>query len=1044
MARFRCVLTALCLFAYGLLRAQTVYYPSGASDLLRSTAADMAALLQKALPGSRFETAPWSIMPREGIVLVYDSTVSGNPLCRLKGNGSNQLLFAAAEDNGLHFGVYSYLQSLGFRFYQPGSIWELYPVLSTPFLRVDTVYSNRFQYSNWFISGGYNSWALDTARRFYWDTYNGEAGHAWALYMRRNNMTGAYRFAGHRDDILTPEYLAELGRNPCFVAPYNGSRTVTRQSVPDVRQAAAMELWSSSIENKYTRYRETIKAQPGLYANLYRNFSYAYSRIGIEVPDGARWANSTDGQCGGGALLSESDQHFLLANHTAGRLQQAYPGARFQLYAYDGHAAPPSAAISLHPQLDVQVVPTAFQAETSAKGLLRRWYSRHRFISEYHYLNLAQWSGENPAVSLRDLTQTLQRVKTQQAQGLVWEAAPSKFASLPLLLAATCSLLQDVPVDSTLQEFCGRLFGPAAGKLYTLLQHWTDPQTVTVGYALPDNRYKLPLYFSLLQEADALAAGEPAVVRERLRELKIYLHYMLLYYRWASDQRVGAAKEDLAEALCIYLARIRSRQIVNSYFLISDLVNRSGTGSRLQRLYNVTNGEAYQQKSFELPLPAEIDSQFTADCREQQALISRYHLPGPRAVAAQMEAAGMEPLERIRLQAGYTQGKGYPYRAVFGILAARAGSVRLQFTPRFDQPGQGMINFTLEDADDPLKVFTDHTVTAGSGPGELLLQLPAAGHYRLSLVTQNKAALQLTLYTRGNWIFREEPFLGNTVENYRADLSSLPGWFYVPQGVDRIYFSLNNSNPGGAGFAGRQAIAEAFAFRDPAGNVAEPMLADPADSALWYLPVQPGLDGRCWQALKMEQYRLCLANLSNLYWYARPKNCGTKGWKLRARQQEGACILTLEAHAAAADLRWELYDNGRWYRSAGERFELPAAMGPDALVRLIGAGGCLATGRLADDPAWQQAMQSCGTAGAEAATGQDLRIYPNPGNGLYQLAYQGQLQPAAEILVFNAAGQQVAAFRQAARFDISRQPPGLYFYRLQIGGAWFRGRLIRQ
>ena len=132
MAFIRYLLSAAaCLFAYVNIHAQTIYYPAGQSQLLRSTAEDMAMLLQKAIPGSNFMVQQYSTLPASGIVLIYDEAITTNPACKVKSDGSNFISFAASQDNGLCYGIYEYLNQLGFRFYQPGSIWETTPSLSS-------------------------------------------------------------------------------------------------------------------------------------------------------------------------------------------------------------------------------------------------------------------------------------------------------------------------------------------------------------------------------------------------------------------------------------------------------------------------------------------------------------------------------------------------------------------------------------------------------------------------------------------------------------------------------------------------------------------------------------------------------------------------------------------------------------------------------------------------------------------------------------------------------------------------------------------------
>ena len=262
-----CFITAVCVIGMLYAKAQTVTYPLLSSQLLKSTAEDVAMLLKKAIPGSQFTIQSYSNMPATGIIFIYDPNITDNQACKVESNGTSYIKFSASQDNGLCFGVYQYLQNLGFRFYQPGSIWELTPSLTTAFKKTDTVYTSPFKYNSWFISGGHNIWTMDKDSRYGWDAYFGENGHNWALYQRRNGMSGAYRFAGHRADIMTGSYFSALQNNPCYVANYNNSRAANSQSVPDVHNTEAMKLWANAISQKYVQYKNTIYGNVNLYVN---------------------------------------------------------------------------------------------------------------------------------------------------------------------------------------------------------------------------------------------------------------------------------------------------------------------------------------------------------------------------------------------------------------------------------------------------------------------------------------------------------------------------------------------------------------------------------------------------------------------------------------------------------------------------------------------------------------------------------------------------------------------------------------------------------
>jgi hypothetical protein len=1023
--------------------AQTIYYPSGSSPLMKSTASDVAMLFQKAIAGSHFSTQEYITQPSSGILLIYDTTFSENGSCRVQGNGSNLLKFTAAQDNGLNFGIYHYLQQAGFRFYQPGSIWEIIPVLASPFKAIDTVYSVGYKYMNWFISGGHNRWVMDNNPDYGWDTYYGEEGHNWALYQRRNGMTGAYRFTGHRGDIMTGSYLSALQNNPCYVACFNGSRTAGAQSVPDINNAAAMPLWGSSIGQQYTQFRNTIYSNPGLYANYYRNFNYYYGNIGIEVPDGAHWGNSTDNSgCGTGIYPDESSQNFTLANYTVQKLGPFYPGKRFQLYAYYDHANTPP--FSVDPSIDVQVIPGAFQSESSPKGLLGRWYNKTKNISEYQYLNIPQWGGETPMFYLNDLKSSLQRARDNKSQGVVWEASPAKFASLPFLLAATHEMNDKVPVDSTLRQFCDDMFAGASNTLYGLLQMWSDDKTVSFGNFMTDNKYKIPLYLQKLNDAVDQTQNAAPVVKERISELKAYLHYMILYYDWLFDQRSNDAKREKAAALCLYLARIDKLQLVNSYFLIADITSRYTVTDDFYTKYNVQNGSAYLNGNLQAITTDQIEENFQHDLAVTGGLVQQYQLQSESYIRSRFSGSNLKPLKKIKVNIGYTNGANYPNRSEFYIDAPAAGTFTVEYTPHFNMPGKGYINFTVEDAGQALKIIKDFSIGKEAAPGMLNITLPSAGLYKFSVVSKYQSAVDLSITTNGNYFYRNGPFLGTKTENYRNDLSSLPGYFYVPSGVDKLYFSINNSNAGGAGYASAESISKTFLIKDNRGNAQQLHFATDSDSALFYLDVPAGSGNAFWQAGKMEQYNLCFANISNLQWYAEQGTCTPVNFTVSVVRKKGECITELSTADRVTAVNWEINDLGKTTHYQNTPLvDLPFNPTPEALVTITNEGGCTISKRLGDDKNYLKALQDCSGGTSAAAAGVKTVVYPNPSHGLYRCLQNGLAVTADRVIVTDAQGLGVGVFMKVQQFDISNVPGGIYWYKMEIKGSIFTGRLIK-
>ncbi len=1034
----------ICLFISYTGSTQTVYYPVNSSQLLKSTVADAAMLLQKAMGGNNFGIQEYTLMPSSGIVFIYDSAITDNQLCRVESNGTTFIKFTASQDNGLVFGIYQYLEELGFRFYQPGSIWEITPTLISPYKILNKSYSSNYKYKSWFISGGHNRWIMDNNDNYGWDIYYGDNGHNWALYQRRNSMTGGYRFTGHRGDIMNGNYLTTLQNNPCYVACYDGSRQATQQSVPDIKSNPAMQLWSNTIEQKYTQYKNIIFGNTGLYTDDYRNFNYNHEYIGIEVPDGSQWGNSKDNSgCSNTDYPSATDQNFTLANFMANKINQTYTSRHLQLYAYSNHADVPSQNITINSKIDIQVVPTAFQNETSAKGLLNRWYNKSINISEYQYLNIAQWGGETPMFYLSDLKNTLQRLKEKNSQGILWEASPAKFVSLPFLWAANKSLIGNNNVDASLSEFCNAMFGPASVQINKLLRQWSDDNTITVGDFIQDNKYKIPLYLQLLNTAVQQTQTSPDIIQQRIRELKAYLHYMVLYYDWYFDQRNSAGKTAKAAALCIYLAKINKLQLVNSYFIIEDIVSRYSISDPFYIAYNVVNGTAYEHGNLPLVTGVEIDLNFLNDYNVYTQTISTYDLKDAASIINKIPNSNITPADQINVKIGFTNAADYSNRSEFYINAMSLSSVDIMYTPHFEMAGKGYINFTVEVADKPLQVVKDFSITANAGAGKLTVRFPAAGTYKLSVISKYKSSVDLSIVTNGNYFYKNTAFFGNKTENYRTDLTSLPGYFYVPEGMQKIYFSINNR---GLAYPTVEEISKAFVFRNAEGKNVEPHLSGINDSALFYLEIPDGQDGKFWQLFKMEQYNLCFANISNIEWYVKRKPCNDADFKISVINNNGNCFTRLSSDADSTNLNWQVYNEGSWLTFSGvNKVDLPDDISPNAIVTLSKNEGCSFTKRLSADENYLRSKEACATGAAlpELLVAVTPILYPNPSTGQYTIMQNAANIIAEEITLFNAQGEMILHIKNKGQLNITSQPAEIYFFKVKLKEKFYTGKLIK-
>lgn len=1039
---------ALLLCISTTVRGQVIYYPSNASDLLKSTAADMASIFGKAIPGSTFLVQAYTTtIPQAGIVLVYDSTITPDQRCQISGT-QNFLSFSASEDNGLCFGVYKYLNMLGFRFYLPGSEWEKIPMLNSPFTSINTTIHGSLIYNGWTISGGQNRWIMDNDDQFGWDIYFGQNGHEWAKYQRRNNMKGSRRFSGHRGDILTPAYLSVLQSNPCYVACYNQNRIANSQSVPDINSLAAKDLWSGSINNQYASFKNIVFTHPSLYTNYYHNFQYSNGNIGIEVPDGANWGNSSDnngcsvGNFEGKPYPGQSDQQFILANYTAAKIQYSQPGRRFQCYAYSNHADVPSSSVGINQQIDVQVIPGAFQFESSTAGLLNRWYSRHSYISEYHYLNIPQWTGEAPIFSLAEFKNTWKRIKEKNAQGLQIESSPAKFASIPFLFAGNRYLQDNIDIDSSIHEFVNDMFPPEIGiHIYKLLQYFGNDNINTGGNFINDNRFKLPLFIQELNQAVTAYEGlfPDSAIESRLNEFKAYSHFLILYYEFITAPGTYENRTVKAAELCTYLAKINKLRLVNSYYLIQTVVSRYPLSQVINTQYNVDNGLAYEGGNLPLITPAEISQNFITDVSRYINAVSDYQFKDPAFIINQMNTSNLVPLDSIHFKLSYTNGYEYSNRSEMYFFSPAAGQITIGCVPHYGM-ANGFVNISVESVDSALLVVKDIRISGSVNLQLIAVDVPSGGIYKVSFVSKFKTSADLTIYTQGNTFFKKGPFYGDKVESYRDDTVSFPRFIYIPANTSKLSFSVNNGCSD-AGCISASLVEEAFDIRNEQ-NQQVSINPSSFDQNLYTINAPNQGQGVYWRVNKMREYNLCFANISNIEVYAKERNCSNEHFTATTYRSGEDCHTRLNNLSPDQALEWNVNDGSRSYHYTGNSIvDVSALLSPGAVIELHTQNGCIIHKKAGAIAGYTAALSECATA--IQTTGVSFNAFPNPSTGVYTFSRNSMPVEFETIAVYGSQGSFMGMFYNKSRLDLSAFHQGMYIVTCTKGTEMVRFRLIK-
>jgi hypothetical protein len=238
-------------------------------------------------------------------------------------------------------------------------------------------------------------------------------------------------------------------------------------------------------------------------------------------------------------------------------------------------------------------------------------------------------------------------------------------------------------------------------------------------------------------------------------------------------------------------------------------------------------------------------------------------------IIKKMNASGLKPLDRIKVNLGYTNGYDYPGRYAFYFYAPAAGTVNINCAPAFRMAGKGFINIEVEATEKSLLVIKDEIISRENNPGDVKVTIPSAGLYKLSIVSKYQTSADIIITTNGNTFFKAGPFYGRVVESYRGDtLKSLPRYVYVP-GISQLYFSINNACYTNTCLT-PAAVQNAFGIKDNNGN--DPVIEVSAfDSSLYKITVPSANAGSFWQVTKMREYNLCFANISNIEIFAERK-----------------------------------------------------------------------------------------------------------------------------------------------------------------------------
>jgi hypothetical protein len=398
------------------------------------------------------------------------------------------------------------------------------------------------------------------------------------------------------------------------------------------------------------------------------------------------------------------------------------------------------------------------------------------------------------------------------------------------------------------------------------------------------------------------------------------------------------------------------------------------------------------------------------------------------------------------VQLAYTNGMDYYNKAEFSVKAPAAGTFTINYDPTFDMDDKGYINFTVESTDRVLDIIEDFSLDRNAKAGSITIKLPSAGNYKLTVCSKYKSSVKLNIVTNKNIFYKSGAFFGKATESYSRE-TDMPGYLYIPQGIDRLYFSIANSNAGGVGFKSEAHINSAFNIQDNNGNTLKARFVTPTDSALFYIEIPRESVGKfCRITRKFYQYSLVFANVNNFLWYAQPKPlpCQAADFTVDIINKNGICNTQLRANSNAGQFDWEISDLGQTYYFNNQRtVELPDYITSNAIVTLTNGTDCSITKKISDDQTLAIAKHACATVKYEPVVSLMPVIYPNPSTGIFKFSQKGAEFTANQVVIINAQGKTVAVFSNVTQFNISNLPAGMYWYKLMVDKKEFSGKLVK-
>ena len=673
-----------------------------------------------------------------------------------------RLLILGNTELALQHAVFTFLESLGCRWYFPDPVWTVIP--KKPSLKVSLSRRESPAYVFRQISYG---WAARTPKLK--EDYEAWSRHN-RLHWNGSPLPPAFQVdTSHSYERHISKKL--FGQHPEWFSMVDGERRPRKLCISN---KTVQEMVIESVLGSFRK-------NPDL------------NMVSVDPDDGGDHCGCDDCK----KMGSVSDRVFYLANIVADAVRKEFPGKWVGLNGYSKHSDPPREKI--HPAVYVSVTTKFRHTELTFEEQCKRFGDLGAKVGVYEYFSMYAWDWDMPGAAIAGRYHQLGRLirRYHEALNVVTLNAESSCNwgpnGLGYWVAAQMLWNPDLKAEDLAQDFYQNAFGKAAAPMKRLYERWNSGDWFVIRHGVK---------LALEDLAEGYQAEDDPAVRARLDRVAMYVHWLRLNDDYIESVVHHQAAEVVprARAMIVYSRRIMDTGLIHTFpmlFAKNWFANRFSTLKTIKS-FDMNLTEGWKTKRTDIPTPAEVAENFASDR-------TRYQAVRPVEVAGRVFSNDLVPIEDLLpatvQEWGEVERSAWPVASGEFVFRAKQGeSIRLNYQP---PAGITAINahWKLRRKGES-KFLAEGRITAPPGEAATCdIKIPSAGVWVIvpgqSEATLSAAEIAVTsrphaAFAGRYWDYDKEHVIHDEFVLWQPTFDQ-PLYFFVPKGTRRFVIGLDGA-----------------------------------------------------------------------------------------------------------------------------------------------------------------------------------------------------------------------------------------------------------